>query len=85
LQTLKISKKAKLQVEAMLRAAANPASESPEVVIATLPKERQADIALIQQAIGAQFRSRITRGSSALLQMDEGRWQQLVSEANGDP
>jgi len=73
-----ISQAGQRAVMQSLKAAANPAAESPEVVIATLPKERRESVvAHVQQFI--QFSQGITlRGQQQLTVLSDEEWSRLV-------
>lgn len=78
----RISKSGKRAVKASLQAAQNDNAESPDVIIASLPKERRetvvqhtADYILFSQGITA-------RGKAALQGLSNDEWNELV---NGNP
>lgn len=82
LEALKVSKAAKQQIADMLQAAANPDSEHPTVVMATLPGERKHNVQQTAQALKQVTSSVTRRGKQALIEMSDEEWQKLVDEAN---
>lgn len=78
LKTTQLSPRGKAYIEAMLEAASNPDSEAPEVVMRTLPPERQSNMQTIAREYDA-LAARVTqRGSAALLTMDDADWSALL-------
>lgn len=82
-QALAIPAAAKAQLEAMLRAASNPEAERPEVVLRTLERERQANAAETERAVGSLFLGLAGRGRAALAQMSDAQWQALLDDEEG--
>jgi hypothetical protein len=83
LQRSKLSKAGKRQLEAMLRAAANPDAEKPENVIKTLEPERRRDIEATMSVLATHRKSITQRGMDALNDMSDDEWDSMVMEANG--
>lgn len=78
LKTSQLSQRGKQYIEAMLMAASNPDSEAPDVVMQTLPPERQSNMQTIAREYDA-LASRVNqRGSAALLSMDDDDWSALL-------
>ena len=84
IDALPISKGAKAQLKAMLKAAANPDNERVDVIIATMPKDEQANIAATAQAVTNISASIMTRGRNALNDMSEAEWNRLLDEAENE-
>lgn len=79
-----LSKDARRQLAAMLKAASNPDNEAPEVVMRTLPPDRQADMQATLNAVGRLTGDVVTRGSAALLAMDGAEFDTLVNAADDE-
>lgn len=84
IQRSNLGKAAKRQLEAMLRAAANPNAESPAEVIKTLEPERRMNVEGTISTLARRRRTITTRGQEALFGFTEDEWQQMVDEANED-
>lgn len=82
MQDLHISSGAKAQLADMLKAAANPSSQSAEAIIATLDPQRRKDILATAETVSKQAVRTARRGSKALRKMSEAEFQRLVDEAN---
>ena len=82
MQELHISSGAKAQLADMLKAAAHPASQSAEAIIATLDPQRRKDVEDMATGMARQSLSVARRGSKALRGMSEAEFQRLVDEAN---
>lgn len=80
LTALRVDAVGAAQIGAMLDAAANPGSESPEVILQTLDPERQADAVLAMQAVGAVFALVTARGRARLEALSDDEWSALVDE-----
>lgn len=79
-----LSKAGKRAVKASLQAAQNPDAESPDVIIASLPRERRETV-VKHTGEFIQFSQGITaRGKVGLEAMDEAEFQRLIDEANED-
>lgn len=81
IDALTIPAESKAQVKAMLSAAANPHSESPDVVLQTLEPERQMNAASAMQMLDATFMVASRRGAAGLLALDDAEWERLTNEA----
>lgn len=79
-----ISPEGKALIRQMLTGAANPAAESADVVIQTLPTERRANIDLTRQAVGQIANGVQARARAALLDMSDEEWMTLADEADTD-
>lgn len=77
-----LSKDARRQLAAMLKAASNPDNEAPEVVMRTLPPDRQMDMQQTINAVALVNRDVTARGSAALLAMSDAEFDALVAEAD---
>ena len=77
-----LPKAARRQIEAMLRAAANPNAENPAEVIKTLEPERRLNVEATITALATHRRGITGRGRVGLQQLSDGEWQKLVEEAN---
>lgn len=78
-----LSKAGKRAVKASLKAAQNENAESPDVIIASLPKERRESVV---KHVGEfiQFSQGITtRGKAGLLNMSNEAWEALLNEPSG--
>lgn len=82
LKALKISAAGKAELEQIMRAASNPAGESPDVLIKGLSEARQATIREGLAALTKTTRTAGRRARAALMDMDEAEFQRLVDEAN---
>lgn len=76
-QSPRLSKAGKRAVMRSLEAAANPDAESPEVVIATLPKERQETVIAHVKAFMDFGQSISSRGRRKLAALSDSEWQRL--------
>jgi hypothetical protein len=83
LQATRIPPAAKKQLAAMIQAAANPNSETPEAVIKTLPEKRRAQIKELTTDINQHTAGVLQRAGDALEAMSDAEWDRLVEEANG--
>lgn len=83
LQDARLPPAAKRQLEAMMRAAANPANESVEVVIKTMPRGRREQIQSTTADLNKSVKAVTGRAKKALLEMPDDEWERLVEEANG--
>lgn len=83
IEALKISRTAKNQLIEMLKAAANPASESIDVVVATLDLQRRKDVEDTATSLNKNMAGAAKRGKQGLQAMSDEEFQQLVDEANG--
>ncbi len=80
-----VSQRGKETMIAMMQAAANPASQSPEQLVKTLPAERQANIAEIAKTYSTATKAIAKRGKAELEKISAKEWNRLVEEAaNGD-
>lgn len=80
-----VSQRGKDTMSAMLKAASNPASQSPEQLVKTLPAERQANIAAIAQTYSTATKAIAKRGKAELEKISAREWDKLVEEAaNGE-
>lgn len=70
----------KAQLEAMLRAASNPNNERIDVVLDTLPYERQRDVLDVAKVINAATKRATKRGRAGLQAMSDAEWDKLVGE-----
>jgi hypothetical protein len=84
LALLDISVDAKRQIAAMMNAAANPDAESPEVIMQTLSRERQANMRITARELDALSSGVASRGRAALFEMDEAEFDELVRQANAE-
>lgn len=84
LQRTTLAPAAKRQLEAMLRAAANPEAETPENVIRTLEPERRANVEATIQTLSGHRRSVTARGRDALMRLSDDEFDLMVQEANED-
>lgn len=84
LESLKISAKAKKQLASMLRSSSNEGAQNIDVVIASLERERQQEVAEAAKAVTAVTNVVLGRAASGLLQMSDNEWQRLVNDANTD-
>lgn len=80
-----VSQRGREQIEAMLQAASDPLSQRPEVLIKTLPAERQENIAKIAQTYSTATKRIAKRGKAELEKISAREWDKLVEEAaNGE-
>jgi len=79
-----LSPAGKALIASQLRAAANPAAETPQVVIETLPKARRDDIQTTQVALGGMTARITSRGGATLLALPDAAWNTLVEEVGSD-
>lgn len=84
LKDAKLPPAAKRTLEAMMRAASNPANETVEVILRTLPKHRQERIKRTANTVHKHMQSVTDRAKQALLDMPDAEWDRLVEEANQD-
>lgn len=78
----RISKAGKLAVKRSLAAAATGNAESPDVIIASLPKERRETV-VAHVAAYVEFSQGITaRGKAALESLSFDEWDALIQDAN---
>lgn len=77
-----LSRAAKQQLAEMLKAAANPASQSADAVIATLSQARRKDIEDTASGVAKRTMKTARRGSKALRAMDADEFEALVEKAN---
>ena len=80
IDALNISKGAKVQLRDMLRAAANPDNERIDVIIRTMSKAEQQDIAATTQAVSDFTASMVTRGGAKLMAMSDEEWNALLND-----
>lgn len=76
-----LSPQGKREFAAMLKAAANDASETPEVVMKTMPADRRENMQQVAQAVTGVVNGASDRGKAALLGMSDSEWDELVREA----
>lgn len=69
-------------LQRMLLAASNPDAENPDVVVRTLPAEKQAAIAETVRGVRDTTRGVIQRGAAGLLAVSDAEWNRLVDGAN---
>jgi hypothetical protein len=78
-----LSKAGKRAVKASLKAAQNENAESPDVIIASLPKERRATV-VQHTAEFIEFSQGITtRGKDKLTAMSDETWEVLLNDGSG--
>ena len=77
-----LSRAAKRQLAEMLKAAANPASQSVDAIIATLSTARRKDVEDTAASVARATVKTARRGSKALRAMDEAEFNRLVEKAN---
>lgn len=80
LAVTRLSKNGRLQLERMLRAAANGDAESIDVVIATLDPIRKGNVTKTVSRLAGLRRGLLQRGTMALNALEE--FDELVEEAN---
>lgn len=78
----RLSSAGKRAVMRSLEAAANPDAESPEVVIASLPKERRDTVLSHVRDFMLFSGGLMKRGRDKLAAMSDAEWQRLVNEGN---
>lgn len=76
-----ISPRGKEHMEAMLKAASNPASQQPAELVRALPAERQANINAIADTYSKATKAIAQRGRTELEKISAREWQKLVDEA----
>lgn len=79
LQNLPIDDDSKRVLRDIVLASANPDSERPDVVIATMEPERQQQIVDLIDQIAEQSAANIARGKAALEAMSDAEWERLVN------
>lgn len=81
LDKLNVSGDIKQHVGDILKAAANPDHGKPDVIVKSLPKDRQALINKTVKAVQVISDSVMARGKQRLLDISEDEWQRLVDES----
>lgn len=79
IDTLKISAAAKKQLRDMLKAAANPDNEKVDVIIRTMSKDEQRNIAATTQAVSDFTAATVTRGGAKLMALSDDEWERLLN------
>ncbi len=79
---LNIPVEAQRAVAESLKAAANPQSESPEVVIRTLPRTERDRIQTARKDYARTLKAPINRGKAALMAMGDAEWDALLKDGD---
>ncbi len=79
-----LSPEGRALIKQMFSAAANGDSETPAVIISTLPENRRTDIQQTSAAIGTTLSTVGRRGGARLMQLSDEEWTALVNEANAN-
>jgi hypothetical protein len=79
LSELPIPTASKQQLSNILQAASNPVAERIDVVVASLPQERRANVERTSKAIARVTSGVTSRGRDGILTLTDEEWEKLVN------